>query len=131
MARTGHAGRRPAGSGLMAQGSRLTKERAWAVLAWPLSRESRGRCDLLLQKSQSTALGYGGGAGRDVELGEGVGHVAVDGVFADEQPLGDRLVVEPFGNEAQDLDLPRSQPLAVFRRRGGCRGEPVEQRLGA
>jgi hypothetical protein len=38
-----------------------------------------------------------GGAGLDVELGEHVGEVALDGPGGDEQGLGDLAVGEPFG----------------------------------
>jgi radical SAM superfamily enzyme YgiQ (UPF0313 family) len=45
------------------------------------------------------------GAGRQPQLGADVGDVAVDGVPTEVEPVGDLLVSEPSGDEAQHLEL--------------------------
>src|SRR5687767_12077526 len=54
----------------------------------------------------------GGGTGVDVELGEDVGHVAMDGALAEVQLPGDRAVRPAPGDEGQDLDLPSSESVS-------------------
>src|ERR1051326_924910 len=52
-----------------------------------------------LKQSPPAGLGDGGGAGRDAQLAEDVGKMTVDGVVADEQLLGDLLVVVSRSDE--------------------------------
>ena len=49
------------------------------------------------------------GAGGDVELGEDVGQVHLDGAGGDEQPPGDGLVPQAFADQADDLSFGRGQ----------------------
>ena len=60
-------------------------------------------------------LGDGGGAGGDPELAEDVGHVAVDGVFADHVGVGDLAVAHAPCHELQDFEFPPGET----GRRGG------------
>lgn len=45
------------------------------------------------------------GAPPDVEFGEEVGAVGFDGIYGDEQPVGDLLVGEALGHEFEDFVL--------------------------
>src|SRR5215213_11931961 len=71
--------------------------------------------------------GRGGRARGDAELAEDVGDVAVDGVLAQHEPLGDLPVGEALGDELEHLALPRAEragsararPELVQARRGG------------
>jgi hypothetical protein len=45
------------------------------------------------------------GAGGDAELGEDVGQVHLDGAGGDEQPPGDGIVPQAFGDQADDLSF--------------------------
>src|SRR5580704_7217059 len=50
-------------------------------------------------------LGGEFGAGGDAELGEDVGQVHLDGTGSDEQPPGDGVVPQAFGDQADDLQF--------------------------
>jgi hypothetical protein len=54
-------------------------------------------------------LGDRGGAGGDPQLAEDVGHVAVDGVLAEDEAGGDLLVADAPRDEPQDLEFPPGQ----------------------
>jgi hypothetical protein len=67
----------------------------------------------------------GRGTRVDTELGEDVGHVAMDRALAEVQFVGDRTVGLASGDEAEDLDLPSGEPVCVCT---GVRGrdDPVQ-----
>ena len=58
-------------------------------------------------------------ARREVELAQDVRDVAVDGVLADHQPLGDLPVRQPFGEQRQHLALARRELGQAGRAVGG------------
>ncbi len=70
-------------------------------------------------------VGRGGRARRNIQLGENVAHVPVDGLLAQGQLGGDRLVRLAGGDEAQHLQLARRQPMVAMPD-GARRGERVE-----
>ena len=61
----------------------------------------------------------------DVELGEDVGHVAMDRALAEVQLAGDRTVRLASGDEAEDLDLPSGEPVCLGTSARG-RDDPVQ-----
>ncbi len=61
---------------------------------------------LTSKQAEAGCLGDGGGAGGDAKLGEDVGHVAVDGVLAQDEAPGDLLVAHPLGHKPKDFQLP-------------------------
>ena len=62
-----------------------------------------------LEQAGAGRVGDGGGARRQPQLGPHVRHVAVHGVLAEHEPLGDLGVAEPLGDEPQDLQLARRE----------------------
>jgi hypothetical protein len=64
---------------------------------------------LRLEQPQAPGFGHGRRSGRDVEVAEDIGDVAVDGMLADEEPLGNRLVVVAGRYQPQNLNLPGRQ----------------------
>ena len=50
---------------------------------------------------------------RHIELGQRIGDVAMHGVLADMQALGDRLVAETAGDQAQHVQLTRRQATVI------------------
>ena len=72
------------------------------------------RAGAALQQPEAGGLRDRGRARRHVELRRGVGDVTVDGVLADEEPLGDRLVAEAVGDQPEDLDLARASGRSVL-----------------
>ena len=65
-----------------------------------------------LQQPQAAGLRDGRRSGRDVQLGQDIGDVPVDGVLADEEPLRNGLIVEAGRNQSKDLDLVVSSGLS-------------------
>ena len=59
----------------------------------------------LAQDAFGAGCGYGGGAGGDVEFGEDVGEVRLDGGFADVEACGDVAVGVSGADEFEDLDF--------------------------
>ena len=56
----------------------------------------------------------------NVQFREGSRDVAVNGVLADAQPLGNGLVAQTAGNQTQHFQVPGGQAAGVLRRdRGG------------
>src|SRR5207302_923140 len=49
------------------------------------------------------------------QLGEQVGHVALDGVIAQAQPRRDVRIAQALGDEAQHLELPAGKPWLAAR----------------
>src|SRR3989442_8380879 len=61
----------------------------------------------------------------DVELLVDVVQVDLDGAFLHEDPLGDRLVAEPYGHQPKDVELTHGEVLGELT----CRHLPLEQLL--
>lgn len=63
-------------------------------------------------RAQTRVAGPDDGLGPvvDLELGEDAADVVADGLVRDGQPPGDLPVVEPGGDQVEDLQLARSQP---------------------
>jgi hypothetical protein len=61
-----------------------------------------------------------GRAGRQIELGEQVRHVSLDGELAPDQAFRDLLIAQPLRDQAQDLDLATGDRAAF----PGGRGNP-------
>src|SRR4051812_39987407 len=93
--------------------------KAWVI---PPSPE-RGSDEIVL-------VGVSGrrGARGDVELDEDIADVAVDGLLAEHEFAGDRLVGLAGGDEAQHLQLARRQSVRRRRRGVGMRSEKREVR---
>ena len=88
-----------------------------------------GRC---LEKPKLGRVRYRRGSGGHVELGQRIGDVAVDGMFADVQAFRDRLIAQPARNEAQHFQLARGQAGGVAAGMGGGfkrRRQPLPHRV--
>src|ERR1700748_82002 len=72
---------------------------------WPGWASVVATSDELRENPAPCRLRDGGGARGHIQLAQNVREVTMDGVIADEKALGDRLVVETFGDQAQHLDL--------------------------
>ena len=79
----------------------------------------------LARSDQLVVVDVGGGRGprRDTDLVEDVLEVSTDGVFADDEFVGDLAVGLTGGDQCEHLDLACGQDP------GGCRGGPGEQRV--
>ena len=64
------------------------------------------------EQAAARGLCHSRGAGGHTQLAQDVRQMAMNGVVAHEDPLGDRLIVQAFGDEPQDLDFALRQLIA-------------------
>ena len=66
-------------------------------------------------RAAQLAAGHRGRSRGHVQLRQRIGDVAVDGVLADEEPLGDRLIAQPARNQPQHFQFAGGQAAGVAR----------------
>jgi hypothetical protein len=83
----------------------------WPVRTLPISiQHSAFSISSWIQESPSGSLRDGSGPRRDAKLSQNICKVAMDGVVAYEEAFGDRLIIQAFSNQSQDLDFAFRQP---------------------
>jgi hypothetical protein len=60
---------------------------------------------MLSQKAAASGLRHCGRARCNTQFVQDVCQMTMNRVIAHEEPLGDRLIIQAFGYQAQDLDL--------------------------
>jgi hypothetical protein len=75
----------------------------------------------VLQKTELRGVRDRRGSGGNVQFGQGIGDVPVDGVLADAQAIGDGLITQTAGNQRKTSSSRAVRPLVSRADSGGWR----------